>query len=107
LILFLEPRSFVGPQSLFTNPAVLLQRLQSMIRDSLAVDENADADALASCSFAAILKISLHVQKFWDDFKYANVCSSLLRRIVLRDPSWQLRRRVVDHIKAVCADLHL
>lgn len=103
----LEPTYFAGTESLFLNPSALLDRLQTMINESLAVDENVDADVLASASLAAILKISLHVDGFWEEFKNANVCSTLLRRLVLDEPNAQLRCRAADYIRSICNDLNL
>ena len=103
----LEPKSIPDGQSLFTKPSILLNRLQSMLTEALPVEESTDADVLASTSFAAILKISLHVEAFWHDFKDANVCSTLLRRLALECPRLHLRRRTAEYIKAICFDLQL
>lgn len=70
-----------------------------------AVKANSDASLLASACFIALLKISLRSKPFWVHFKAANLCPTLLRQLLLEEPSWNVRRRVAECIKGICADL--
>lgn len=101
-----EPVSLDGAESLFTDPLALLRRLQALIKESLNVDGNHDADILAPTAFGTLLKISLCSEIFWNHFKDTDMCSALLRRLLLQEPSWEIRRRVAEHIKGICSDLH-
>ena len=78
-----------------------------MLKDSLTIDDNFDADVLASTTFAVILKLSLHVEVVWRGFKDAGMCSMLLRRLVLDEPNAQVRHRVAESVKSICIDLNL
>lgn len=101
-----EPVSLDGAESWFADPLALLRRLQSLIKESLDVEGIHDADILAPTSFATLLKISLRSETFWNQFKDTGMCSALLRRLLLQEPTWEIRRRVADHIKGICSDLH-
>ena len=98
---------FAGTESLFLNASALLIRLQTMLQESLALSDNLEADVLASTTLAVILKISLHVEAFWRGFKDADMCSMLLRRLVLDEPNVQVRRRAAESVRSICIELHL
>ncbi|KAL6717000.1 hypothetical protein ACLMJK_004914 [Lecanora helva] len=96
-----------GAESLFPNHSALLDCLLMIVNDSLTIAQNADAGILASFGFAAILKISLHNETFWQRFKNMDMCSSLLKRLILDELRAQLRRQTAENIKAVCTHLDL
>ena len=91
--------------SVFPNPLALLKRLQSLIPEALSVFNSSEADFLAVNCFAALLKASLCSDSFWKHLKDSNVCSTLLRRLLLDEPKWQTRVRVAEWIKSVCRSL--
>lgn len=91
--------------SVFPNPLALLKRLQSMIPEALSVINSSEADFLAASCFAALLKASLCSDTFWQHLKDANVCSTLLRRLLLDEPKWQIRVRVAEWVKCICRSL--
>jgi len=103
--LALEPTSTDGAESLFPDSLTLLDRLQSMMEEAFVVKDTPDAGVLASTCFIALLKISLRSKAFWIHFKNANVCATLLRQLLLEEPNWQVRRRVGDYIRSICAGL--
>ena len=104
---FPEPSSFTGAEDLFVNTSILFKRLLSMVKASLILEGSTDADLLASLSFGAILKISLYVESFWNEFKNADECTILLKRLILEEPNWHIRRRLGDYVKTICLELHM
>ena len=92
--------------SVFPNTTALLKRLQSMISEALSVSSSSEADFLAINSFAALLKASLCSDSFWKYLKDSDVCSTLLRRLLLDEPKWQTRVRVAECVKSVCRSLN-
>ena len=78
-----------------------------MIKGAILVEENPDANALASTSLVAMMKISLYAEAFWHDFKNAAICSEILRQLVLENPKWAVRRRSLDYLKTLCLETHL
>ena len=103
----LEPSFLAEAQYVFTNHSILLDRLQSMLNGSLAIEGSTDAESLSSASFAAMTKISQCSEAFWHNFKNAAICPGLLRRLVLENPRWMIRRRSVDYLKTICLDPEL
>ncbi len=91
--------------SLFPNPLALLKRLQSMILEALSVFNSSEAEFLAINCFAALLKASLCSETFWNHLKDANVCSTLLRRLLLDETKWQTRVRAAEWVKVLCRSL--
>lgn len=76
-----------------------------MMEVAFVVKDNPDAGILASTCFIVLLKVSLRSEAFWVLFKDADVCATLLRQLLLEEPVWQVRRRVADCIRGICADL--
>ena len=91
--------------SVFPNPLALLKRLHSMILEALSVSNSSEADFLAVECFAALLKASLCSDTFCKHFKDADVCSMLLRRLLLEEPKCHTRGRVADWVKIICRSL--
>ena len=100
-----EPVPAEAGLSMFPNPLALLKRLQSMIPEALSVSNSSEADFLAINCFAALLKASLCSDTFWKHLKVADVCSTLLRRLLLDEQKWQTRVRVAEWIKSLCRPL--
>lgn len=90
---------------MFPNPLALLKRLHSMILEALSVFNSSEADFLAINCFAALLKASLCSDTFCKYFKDADVCSTLLRRLLLEEPKWHTRIRVAEWVKSICRSL--
>ena len=67
--------------------------------------ENSDAQNLVSVSLAAIMTISLHSELFWLEYKETNMCSVLLKRIVLEHGNGLLRSNAEKRIETICAGL--
>lgn len=106
LLMFLkEPVPAEAGFSMFPNPLALLKRLHSMILEALSVFNSSEADFLAINCFAALLKASLCSDTFCKYFKDADVCSTLLRRLLLEEPKWHTRIRVAEWVKSICRSL--
>ena len=101
----IEPVPVEAGFSVFPNPLGLLKRLHSMIPEALSVVNSSEADLLATSCFAALFKASLCSHIFWEHFKNADVCSALLRRLLLDEPKWQIRVRVAEYVKSICRPL--
>ena len=76
-----------------------------MIPEALSVINSSEADLLAINCFAAILKASSCSDVFWNNLKDADVCSTLLRQLLLDEPKWQTRVRVAEWVKTICRSL--
>lgn len=103
--LALEPLTTDRAELLFPNPLALLNRLQSMMEVAFIVKTNPDAGVLASTCFIVLLKISLRSKAFWIHFKEADMCATFLTHLLLEEPAWQVRRRVADCVRGICADI--
>ena len=97
-----EPMPAEVGLSVFPDPLKLLKRLQAMIPEAPSMYPSSEADILTIDCFAALLKASLCSDSFWKHFKEADVCSTLLRRLLLDEPRWQTRFRVAEWVKTLC-----
>ena len=102
----LDYAAAIGSQSLVVDPLSLFTKLHDLIREGLAADSKPNNDVVVSAGFAALLRLSLASEAFGTIFKASDSCFALMKRLLLEEPNWQVRRRVSDHIKMICNELH-